>query len=96
MRLKVMVTPGIVGMLDPNRCGGLGRRRLIGPTHLGKLNLKRNILSTMPFTLRYLHSTGYGCKQHWLIISFCRKMEHTKNTNSNNRKYLCSQTVISL
>ena len=34
-----------------------------------------------------LHSTGYGCKQHWLIISFCRKMEHTKNTNSNNRIY---------
>ena len=43
-----------------------------------------------------VNSTGCGCKQHWLIISFCRKMEHTKNVNTNIQKYLCSQTVISL
>ena len=36
------------------------------------------------------------CKQHWLNISFCRKMEHTRYIHSNNRKYLCFQTVISL
>ena len=24
------------------------------------------------------HSMGYGCKQHWLIISLSRKMKHTK------------------
>ena len=70
MRLKVMVTPGIVGLLDPNRCGGLGRRRLTGPTHLGKLNLKRNILSTMPFTL------GYRTADH---SSWTNKNEKLKN-----------------
>ena len=42
------------------------------------------------------------CKSHpffgtnTYIITFRRIMKHTKNTNSNNRIYLCSQTLISL